>query len=142
MLVLVLLAVSPSSASDAHSAQSYCVKMGYLYRGLPANGGVEERCIFPDSTYCEANAFFNGTCARTPFPSPYSYVYSGNADWSPQARRLCSDSGGSLREVHTPYGDVVMCTFPSGSVCDIRSLLAGTCGDNWLSYAYGWLHTS
>jgi putative hemolysin len=114
--------------------------MGYLYHTVPVAGGVEERCVFPDNTYCEANAFFDGTCTRTPYPPSYYDVYSGRADWIPQARRLCYDSGGSLREVHTPYGDVVMCVFPNGSVCDIRSLLAGMCGDNWLSYAYGWLN--
>jgi putative hemolysin len=139
MLIQVLLAISPSAAG-ASDAQAYCVKMGYLYRAMPIPGGFEERCVFPDGTYCEANALLDGTCTRTPFPSSYSYVYSGSADWSPQARRMCYDSGGSVREVHTPYGDVVMCAFPNGSVCDIRSLLAGRCGDNWLSYAYGWLN--
>jgi putative hemolysin len=140
MLLLVLLLAGLSVAADASPAQSYCVKMGYLYRALPLADGVEERCVFPDGAYCEANAFFNGTCTRTPFPSPYPYDYSRNADLTPQARSICSNSGGSLREVHTPYGDVVMCAFPDGSTCDIRSLLAGTCGNGWLSYAYSWLH--
>jgi len=140
MLLLVLLLASLSVAADASPAQSYCVKMGYLYRALPLADGAEERCVFPDGTYCEANAFFSGSCTRTPFPSPYPYVYSGNADWVPQARSMCLNSGGSLREVHTPYGDVVMCAFPDGSVCDIRSLLSGMCGNDWLSYAYGWLN--
>jgi putative hemolysin len=142
MLLLVFLLASPSSSADANSAQSYCVKMGYLYRALPTAGGMEERCIFPDSTYCEAKAFLNGTCTRTPYPSSSSYVYSGSADWGPQARRMCANSGGRLREVHTPYGDVVTCAFPDGSICDLRALLAGMCGDNWFSYAYGWLHAT
>lgn len=142
LFVLAILAASPASAADsgANGAESYCVKMGYLYRTMPVPGGVEERCVFPDRSYCEAKAFFDGTCGRTLFPSSDSYVYSGDIDWSSQARTRCFDSNGRLREVHTPYGDVVMCALPDGSICDLRQLLAGMCGDDWLAYAYDWLH--
>jgi len=140
LLGLILPAVAQDSSSD--SARTYCVKMGYLYRASPGINSGQGVCEFPDKTWCDAQAYYQGTCSRVLSPNIYpAYVYGTSGQPISSGEALCQSSGGSLRSVHTPYGDVTLCVFPNGRTCDIRSLVSGSCNgvDSWTVYARSWL---
>ncbi len=122
-------------------ARTYCVRSGYLYSSSPAVNGGQGICMFPDKSWCDSQAFFQGTCSRNLNPNILpGYASEPEAIWMPSAESICRGSGGSLRSVHTPYGDITMCVFPNGKSCDMRSLADGRCGgDMWLAYARSWL---
>ncbi|HNX40404.1 MAG TPA: DUF333 domain-containing protein [Methanothrix sp.] len=62
-------------------------------------------------------------------------------NWSQPAERMCNNSGGTVRSVHTPYGNIAMCVFPDGVTCDLKSITEGKFGeDAWTRYARSWLN--
>ncbi|MCX6678074.1 MAG: DUF333 domain-containing protein [Methanothrix sp.] len=126
---------------SADQARSYCVRSGYLYSTSPGINDGQGICMFPDKSWCDVQAFFQGDCSRSLSPNILpSYVSQSESMWSESAETICRSSGGSLRSVHTPYGDITVCAFPDGRTCDLLSLAVGRCGgDNWLTYARSWL---
>jgi len=147
--LLAILALSLSCAvaqdSSADAARAHCVKMGYLYKSGTSQNGGQGMCQFPDNSWCDAQAYYQGQCGPSVSPNIYpyySYDYGYTYPSVTSAEGLCSRSGGSLRNVHTPYGDVTLCVFPNGSSCDLQSLSSGTCGgvDYWTVYARSWLN--
>ena len=139
-LIVSLMPVLAQS-SDSDPARSYCVKMGYLYKTSPGTNGGQGICEFPDKAWCDAQAYYSGTCNRVLSPHIYpAYVYGSDGRYVAPAAQLCLGRGGNLQSVHTPYGDVTMCVFPDGGTCDLQSLARGTCGtDYWSVYARSWL---
>lgn len=146
LCLLAILALNLSAAaqdSSADAARSHCVRMGYLYKSdTPQNGG-QAVCQFPDGSWCDAQSYYKGGCGPGISPAIYpSYAYDSTNPVAVSAEMLCSRSGGRLRSVHTPYGDVTLCAYPNGSTCDLQSLATGTCGgaDYWTVYARSWLN--
>jgi len=125
----------------ADQARSYCVKSGYLYSTSPGINGDKGMCTFPDKSWCDSQAFFQGDCIRSLNPNILpSYVSQSEGMYPQSDATICRSSGGILRSVHTPYGDITMCAFSDGSTCDLLSLTEGRCGrDNWQAYARSWL---
>jgi putative hemolysin len=125
----------------ADRARSYCVKSGYLYSSSPGVNGGQGMCVFPDKSWCDSQAFFQGTCDRSLKPNIIpGYVSESEGMWVQSVESICRGRGGSLRSVHTPYGDITVCAFADGRTCDLKSLLEGRCGgDMWLAYARSWL---
>jgi putative hemolysin len=134
----MLAAIAQDSADQA---RSYCVKSGYLYSSSPGVNGGQGMCVFPDKRWCDSQAFFRGTCSRDLKPNILpGYVSGSEGMWAQSAESICRSSGGILRSVHTPYGDITMCAFPDGRTCDLKSLAEGRCGgDMWQVYARSWL---
>ncbi len=126
---------------SADQARSYCVKSGYLYSTSSGINGDQGMCTFPDKSWCDSQAFFQGDCSRSLKPNILpSYVTQPESMYPQSDATICRSSGGSLRSVHTPYGDITMCAFPDGRTCDLLSLTEGRCGgDRWLVYARSWL---
>lgn len=144
ILAILTLSLPLAVAQDsADSARTHCVKMGYLYKSGTSQNGGQGMCQFPDNSWCDAQAYYRGECGPSISPNIYPNYAYGNSYPSPMsAEGLCSRNGGSLRNVHTPYGDVTLCVFPNGSTCDLQSLSSGTCGgvDYWTVYARSWLN--
>jgi len=138
---LSLVALTAMAQDSADQARSYCVKSGYLYSTSPGINGDQGMCTFPDKSWCDSQEFFQGACSRSLRPNILpSYVSDTEGLWTQSAATICQNSGGSLRSVHTPYGDITMCAFPDGRTCDLKSLAEGRCGgDRWLAYARSWL---
>jgi len=134
----VLTVVAQDSADQA---RSYCVSSGYLYSTSPGINDGQGMCTFPDKSWCDSQAFFQGDCSRSLNPNILpSYVSQSEGMYPQSDATICRSSGGILRSVHTPYGDITMCAFPDGRTCDMKSLTEGRCGgDNWLVYARSWL---
>ena len=126
---------------SADQARSYCVKSGYLYSSSPSVNSGQGMCVFPDKSWCDSQAFFQGTCSRSLKPNILpGYVSGYEGMWAQSAESICRSSGGSLRSVHTPYGDITMCAFADGRTCDLKSMAEGRCGrDMWQVYARSWL---
>jgi putative hemolysin len=126
---------------SADQARSYCVKSGYLYSTSPGINGGQGMCTFPDKSWCDSQAFFQGDCSRSQRTNILpGYVSQPESMYTQSAATICRSSGGNLRSVHTPYGDITMCVFPDGRTCDLPALSEGRCGgDNWLVYARSWL---
>ncbi len=142
MLAFLSAGMLTAMAEDsADQARSYCVKSGYLYSLSPGVNGGQGMCVFPDASWCDSQAFFLGTCSRSPRPNILpGYVSESAGMYTQSADTICRRSGGSLRSVHTPYGDITVCAFPDGRTCDLLSLSEGRCGgDRWLAYARSWL---
>jgi len=129
-----------AQSSDLDPAHSYCVKMGYLYRTSPGINGGQPICEFPNKAWCDAQAYYQGTCSPVLSPNIFpAYVY-GPYDQYASPTQLCMGRGGYLQNVHTPYGDVTVCVFPNGEKCALQSLADGACGiDYWSAYARAWL---
>lgn len=146
--ILAILALSLPSAMALDStdpARKHCVKMGYLYKSDTSQNGGQGMCQFPDYSWCDAQAYYRGECGPSVSPNIYpNYAYNYGYPYPSvtSAEGLCSRNGGSLRNVHTPYGDVTLCVFPNGSTCDLQSLSSGTCGgvDYWTLSARSWLN--
>ena len=134
-----MLAIRAQDSAD--QARSYCVSSGYLYSTSPGINGDQGMCVFPDKSWCDVQSFFQGTCSRSQKLNILpGYVSDPGSTWTPSAETICRSSGGILRSVHTPYGDITMCAFSDGSTCDLLSLTEGRCGrDNWQVYARSWL---
>ncbi|MCX6678800.1 MAG: DUF333 domain-containing protein [Methanothrix sp.] len=126
---------------SADQARSYCVSSGYLYSTSPGINESQGMCVFPDKSWCDVQSFFQGTCSRSQKLNILpGYASEPGSTWTPSAATICRSSGGILRSVHTPYGDITMCAFPDGSTCDLLSLTEGRCGrDYWQVYARSWL---
>jgi putative hemolysin len=142
MLAFLFFGMHAGIAQDsADQARSYCVKSGYLYSSSPGVNGGQGMCVFPDKSWCDSQSFFRGTCSRSLRPNILpGYVSESEGMWTQSAATACRGSGGSLRSVHTPYGDITICAFPDGRTCDLKSLAEGRCGgDRWLVYARSWL---
>jgi len=144
LCIMAFLFASPhvmGQGSAPDSARSYCVSMGNLYKTSPGINGGQGVCEFPDRSWCDAQAYYKGTCDRVLSPHIYpDYVYGSDGRYVASTTQLCQGSGGRLRSVHTPYGDVTLCVFPNGGTCDLQSLARGTCGiDYWRVYARSWL---
>jgi len=141
VLAFSIPAFSAAEISD-DPARSYCVRSGYLYRASPGLNSGMGVCEFSDKSWCDAQAFYAGTCqpSQIPWISP-SYQYPSGGTWNSTTSWMCSDRGGRLQEIHTPYGDMVLCVLPGGLTCDPQSLFSGSCWqDDWLSYARSWLN--
>ncbi len=142
MLAFLSSSMLAGNAQDsADQARSYCVKSGYLYSSSPGVNGGQGMCVFPDKSWCDSQAFFQGTCSPQLKTNILPvYVSEPEAMWTQSAESICRNRGGSLRSVHTPYGDITICAFSDGSTCDLKSLAEGRCGgDLWLAYARSWL---
>jgi putative hemolysin len=134
------VAVAQGTSDPAHA---YCVKMGYLYKSGTSENGGQGMCQFHDNSWCDSQAYYEGRCGPSISANIFpSYAYGSSYPGTSSAEGLCSRSGGSLRSVHTPYGDVTLCVFPNGSTCDLQSLASGNCGgvDYWTIYARSWLN--
>jgi putative hemolysin len=145
LLAILALNLPAAMAQDSSTdpARAYCVKMGHLYKSGTSQNGGQGLCQFPDSTWCDAQSYYRGGCGPGLSPNIYpAYAYDSGDPTTMSAAGLCSRSGGSLRSVHTPYGDVTLCVYPNGSSCDLQSLVSGTCGggDYWTIYARSWLN--
>ncbi len=140
-ILAFMFTISQVAAQETDPARSYCVSMGYLYKTSPGINGGQPICEFPDKSWCDAQAFYNGNCERHLSPRIYpEYAYSSDGRYVASAEQLCRNSGGRLQSVYTPYGDVTMCVFPNGATCDLQSLARGNCGgDYWRVYARSWL---
>jgi putative hemolysin len=138
---LSLVALTAMAQDSADQARSYCVKSGYLYSTSPGTNDGQGMCTFPDKSWCDSRAFFQGACSRSLTPNILpGYVSESESTYTQSAATICRSSGGILRSVHTPYGDITMCAFPDGRTCDLKSLAEGRCGgDSWLVYARSWL---
>lgn len=134
-----IFAAMAEDSSD--QARSYCVRSGYLYSASPGVNNGQGICVFPDNRWCDSQAFFQGTCSRDLKPNIMpGYASEAEPMWTQSSDSMCRGSGGSLRSVHTPYGDITICAFPDGRTCDMKSLAEGRCGgDMWLTYARSWL---
>ncbi len=141
LVFLSSVALTAMAQDSADQARSYCVKSGYLYSTSPGINGGQGMCVFPDKSWCDSQAFFQGACSRGLRPNILpSYVSNSDSQWTQSAAAICQRSGGRQRSVHTPYGDITMCAFPDGTTCDLLSLKEGRCGeDRWLVYARSWL---
>jgi putative hemolysin len=133
--------LTAAAQDSADQARTYCVKSGYLYSTSPGINGDQGMCTFPDKSWCDSQAFFQGTCSRSLNPNILpGYVSEPGSMYPQSAATICRSSGGILRSVHTPYGDITMCAFPDGRTCDLLSLTEGRCGgDSWQVYARSWL---
>ncbi len=141
VLAFSLPALSAAASSD-DPARSYCVRSGYLYRAAPGLNNGMGICEFSDKSWCDAQAFYAGECGpnRIPWTST-SYQYPAAGTWNSTISQMCSERGGMLQEVHTPYGDMVLCVLPGGQTCSPESLYSGSCWqDDWLTYARSWLN--
>jgi putative hemolysin len=112
ILAFMSMGMLTAAAQDSDGqARTYCVRSGYLYSTSQGINGGQGICKFPD-----------------------------NSMWTETTAKICRNNGGSLRSVHTPYGDIAVCAFPDGRTCDLKSLAEGRCGgDSWLLYARSWL---
>jgi len=137
---LGMLCAAAQDSSDA--AHSYCVSSGYLYSTSPGVNGGQGVCVFPDKSWCDASGFYQGNCGPSLSPNIFPGYATGTGSVvtaSPEA--ICRSSGGSMKSVHTPYGDILMCVFPDGTTCDSKALSEGRCGaDYWTIYAQSWLN--
>jgi putative hemolysin len=61
MVVGILLSNVSSSFSLVNPAYDYCTSKGYRLENVSEQ---EDRCIFPDESYCEINQFYNGVCGN------------------------------------------------------------------------------
>ncbi|MDD1762028.1 MAG: DUF333 domain-containing protein [Methanothrix sp.] len=124
------------------SARTHCVSSGYLYRTSPSLNGGQGICSFPDNSWCDANEFYNGSCGPSLSPNivPGYAIVTGSTG-TPSVQDICRSSGGRMKSVHTPYGDIAMCVFPDGTTCDAKAISEGRCGaDYWTIYAQSWLN--
>ena len=62
----MLTAVAQDSADQA---RSYCVRSGYLYSTSPGINDDQGMCMFPDKSWCDSQAFFQGDCSRSLTPN-------------------------------------------------------------------------
>jgi putative hemolysin len=140
ILLAASLTVSGADLATPDPDRAYCVKMGYLYRETPGLNDGRGICEFPDSTWCDCQAFHEGKCSANPYShfSP-NFYNEGQSGQHTAAVNLCQSSGGSVRNVHTPYGDVDVCIFPNGRTVDLWALYGKATGDDWLYYAHSWL---
>jgi len=124
-LVVVFSSLTLAQESSSDAARANCVKLGYLYHISPELNNGQAICVFPDKTWCDAQAFHAGSCRPTLNPN----VFLGAPGPGSNATQLCSNRGGSLKSVHTPYGDVLVCDYPGMENPDI-----------WFISAYSWLN--
>lgn len=144
ILAISFIGVLCTAAQDSPDpAHSYCVKSGYLYHTSPGMNAGQGVCVFPNNNWCDAQAFYSGSCGPSLSPS----IFPGYSDQTGtmgtiSAEELCRRSRGSLKSVHTPYGDISICVLPDGTNCDMKSLSEGRCGitDYWMIYARSWLN--
>lgn len=119
--------------------------------GYIATGGVitPGGLVVPSSVYnpYSTNPYY--------YNSPvYSNVTQSALDIAGETK-TCQKLGGSVQNVHTPYGDVSLCVFPGGSSVDLRQLASGVytgtpspvvyvngvpTSDSWFYYAFSWLN--
>jgi putative hemolysin len=139
-LTLCTLCTGTQDSSDP--ARSYCVSSGYTYRTSPGINGGQGICMFPDNSWCDLNEFYKGDCGPSLSPNIFpEYAVQTASVGSASAQDICQRSGGSMKSVHTPWGDILMCVFPDGTTCDSRALSEGRCGaDYWTIYAQSWLN--
>ncbi len=147
----VFLTAGVSSVDGQSSDETYCVDSGYLYRTIQGVNNGQGICQFTDYTWCDAHAFATGQCNVNSFgfynPYGYYYPYSNfyGASYSGltpgEAIDSCTNSGGQVESVHTPYGDVDVCAFPGGRTVDLYRLYNGALGNYWPYYAYSWLNS-
>lgn len=143
ILAISFLGVLCAAAQDSSDpARTYCVNSGYLYRTSPGMNAGQGFCEFPNKNWCDAQAFYTGSCGPSLTPSIFpSYAVQTGTVGTISAEEICRRSRGSLKSVHTPYGDISMCVLPDGTTCDMKSLSEGRCGmDYWMIYAQSWLN--
>lgn len=148
LIISALIAPSLADENATDPARTHCVSSGYLYRIAPGMNGGEPVCMFPDKSWCDADGFYQGLCGPSLSPNIYpEYVFEGpetiasTATATATTEGLCRNAGGSMKMVHTPYGDIQMCVFPDGRTCDARAISEGRCGaDQWMIYAQSWLN--
>lgn len=143
--------VSTTPSSD----RAYCVRMGYLYRTNAGVNNGQPICQFSDYSWCDANAYATGKCglgnSATGFYNPYGIYYPYLYDYpyyynypyimTPgQSINACTNAGGNVSSVHTPYGDVDVCKFPNGNIMNLYGAYNGLLGDSWYYYANNYLN--
>jgi putative hemolysin len=140
IVLAVSLNVSGAGLASSDPDRAYCVQMGYLYRETSSLNNGMGICEFPDSTWCDCRAFYEGKCSANLYArhSP-NFYNAGQSGQHTAAVNLCQSSGGSVRNIHTPYGDVDVCAFPDGRTVDLWALYGRATGDDWLYYAHSWL---
>jgi putative hemolysin len=139
-LTLGMLSVAAQDSTDP--ARSYCVSSGYLYRASPGINDGQGICMFPDKSWCDVNGFYQGNCGPSLSPNIFpEYAVQTGSMGTASMQDICRNGGGSMKSVHTPYGDILMCVFPDGTTCDSKALSEGRCGaDYWTIYAQSWLN--
>jgi putative hemolysin len=148
-IILAMFCLSTLCCATALAAQAstdpvrtHCVSSGYLYRTTPSLNGGQGICSFPDNSWCDANEFYNGSCGPrlTPNILP-GYAFATGSTKVASMQEICISSGGRIKSVHTPYGDIAICVFPDGTTCDAKAISEGRCGaDYWTIYAQSWLN--
>lgn len=123
-------------------ARTHCVSSGYLYRTSPSLNGGQGICSFPDNSWCDANEFYQGSCGPSLSPNIVpGYAFETGSTKAASMQEICLASGGKIKSVHTPYGDINVCVFPDGTTCDAKAISEGRCGaDYWMIYAQSWLN--
>ncbi len=155
--------VSGQGIDTSGPDSAYCTGNGYLYTTQPGVNNGTAICQFPDGTWCDAHKYFTGDCAASTnvpynpglynpanpytYSNPYTYNNPQGALDIADASKTCQKYGGVVQRVHTSYGDVNMCVFPTGSYVDLMGLYNSVNGgyigfpaDNWYYYAYSWLN--
>lgn len=117
----------PAPQSQDDPAQKYCVAQGYLYRTVNTAQGKQAQCVFPDRSYCDAQAYYQGACSGGGYPGQYYLSRSTSSMDMDSGSSYCVSNGGWLDVVHTPFGDQVVCRFPDGSYCDKWDYFNGVC---------------
>jgi putative hemolysin len=147
LIILALLSLGTFSCAAAQTstdpARSHCVSSGYLYRITPSVNGGQPVCSFPDNSWCDVNEFYKGSCGpRITANILPSYAFETDTQKATKSmQEICFSSGGKMKSIHTPYGDIAVCTFPDGTTCDARTISEGRCGmDEWMIYARSWLN--
>ncbi len=151
LCLMIFFAAYILQSNGQSSDENYCVSSGYLYRAVPGINDGQGICQFTDNTWCDAQAFATGQCKvnyygfSNPYGLyyPYSYFYGvPYAELTPgDAIDSCTNNGGKVESLHTPYGDVDVCSFPDGRIVDLYGHYNGVLGDYWPYYAYSWLNT-
>jgi putative hemolysin len=118
LLALILLstacAVLPANSMDlagnqknvtgmANPSAVYCEGLGYPYKSVERNGGMDADCILPDSSRCTAWDFLSGGCGQ-------EFTY-------------CELNGGTIEE----GANIGTCRFVDGSSCDEYQYFLGEC---------------
>ena len=89
----------------SNPAAAYCSDLGYTYNS------TSDRCVFNDRSYCDAWAFYRGTCG--------------------QSKTYCEQNGGLIKSITETVGTATyqyaVCQFNDGTECNEQDYADGKC---------------
>lgn len=121
-----------SQAALTNPASAYCVEHdGSLEIRRDAEGNETGFCVFADGTECEEWAYYRGEC----YPNSASDGGSGRDAFEDErvvgmpnpASVNCIDLGGTLEIHDVDAGELGVCVFPDGAMCEEWALFRGEC---------------